>query len=95
MSKLSFSITYHPEVKKTDIALLDDKMKQRITKAIEERLLVEPHRYGRPLRRTLKGYWKLRVGDYHVVFKMVQTEIRVLGICHRKDVYQKVQMRKE
>lgn len=43
------------------MALLDDKMKQRIKKAIEKRLLVEPNRYGRPLRKTLKGYWRLRV----------------------------------
>jgi len=91
--ELPFTVSYHPEVKKTDIALFDDKTKQRIRKGIEERLLVEPHRYGRPLRRTLKGYWKLRVGDYRVVFKVIRKEIRVLGICHRKDIYKKVPMR--
>ncbi len=95
MSKFPFRITYHREVKRTDLVRLDGKTKQLIKRAIEERLLVEPQRYGRPLRGTLKGYWKLRIGDYRVVFKVVRKEVRVLGICHRKDIYEKVQMRKE
>ncbi len=95
MSKFPFRITYHREVKRTDLVRLDGKTKQLIKRAIEERLLVEPQRYGRPLRGTLKGYWKLRVGDYRVVFKVVRKEVRVLGICHRKDIYEKVQMRKK
>jgi hypothetical protein len=32
--------------------------------------LVAPQEYGTPLRKTLKGYWKLRVGDYRVVYKI-------------------------
>ena len=95
MSKFPFRITYHREVKRTDLVRLDGETKRRIKRAIEGRLLVEPQRYGRPLRGTLKGYWKLRVGDYRVVFKVVRKEVRVLGICHRKDIYEKVQMRQE
>ncbi|MBP7233389.1 MAG: type II toxin-antitoxin system RelE/ParE family toxin, partial [Syntrophaceae bacterium] len=43
--------------------------------------------YGEPLRKTLKGYWKLRVGDYRVVFKIIDSEVWILGIRHRKSVY--------
>jgi mRNA interferase RelE/StbE len=49
--------------------------------------MVAPHEYGEPLRKTLKGYWKLRVGDYRVVFRVDGDEILILGICHRKEVY--------
>ncbi len=48
---------------------------QRIQRAIESRLTTEPERYGEPLQRTLKGYWKLRVVDYRVVFKVLKTEV--------------------
>jgi len=92
---LPFSINYHPKVKSSDIVSLDQKTKKRLKRAIEKRLMIEPHRYGRPLRKTLKGYWKLRVGDYRIVFKILEKEIRVLGICHRKDVYKKMKVRKE
>ncbi|WP_028325195.1 type II toxin-antitoxin system RelE family toxin [Desulfatirhabdium butyrativorans] len=84
---MPFSLRYHPDVKTVDLPLIDNKMKQRIKKAIEERLVLSPQDYGQPLRKTLKGYWKLRVGDFRIVFKVVESEIRILGIRQRKDIY--------
>ena len=84
-----FELVYHPDVRK-DIARLDDRLKRRIKTAIENRLTVAPHRYGEPLRKTLKGYPKLRARDYRVVFKISGNEVLILGIIHRKDVYEKV-----
>jgi mRNA interferase RelE/StbE len=90
---LPFELNYHPDVKDIDIPALDAKMRQRIKRAIETRLATAPHQYGEPLRRTLKGYWKLRVGDYRVVFKIVKNEVWILGILHRKKVYEEVRSR--
>ena len=61
--------------------------------AVEQRLLVAPERYSEPPRRTLKGYRKLRVGDYRIVLATEGERILILGICHRKDGYGKVQRR--
>ncbi|MEJ2219310.1 MAG: type II toxin-antitoxin system RelE/ParE family toxin [Desulfobacterales bacterium] len=61
-----------------------------IKRAIEERLTKSPEIYGKPLQRTLKGYWKLRVGEYRVVFKPVGNEIRIFAIIHRKNVYKEI-----
>lgn len=82
-----FSVVYHHKVKDSDIQKLNADIRQRIKTAIETRFMVAPQEYGEPLRKTLKGYWKLRVGDYRVVFKIEAKVILVLGICHRKDVY--------
>ncbi|MCG6534584.1 MAG: type II toxin-antitoxin system RelE/ParE family toxin [Syntrophales bacterium LBB04] len=90
---MGFSLHYHPDVREIDLPLLDRKTKARIRKAIEERLQTAPQDYGKPLRRTLKGYWKLRVGDYRVVYKVIEKEVRILGICHRRDVYPKIASR--
>ncbi len=84
---MPFRLRYHPDVKDVDITALNKNIKNRIKKAIETRLTTEPHMYGEPLRKTLKGYWKLRAGDYRVVFKVVKDEVRILGIIHRKKVY--------
>ena len=84
---MPFELRYHPDVRKIDIPLLNKKLRERIKKSIETRLMTEPHRYGEPLRKTLKGYWKLRVGDYRIVFKVVKDEVRIFGIIHRKKVY--------
>ena len=86
---MAFELLYHPEVQE-DIARLDERFKKRIKAAIENRLAVAPHQYGEPLRKTLKGYWKLRVGDYRVVFKIAGSEVWIFGIIHRKEVYEKI-----
>ena len=84
---MPFTLHYHPAVRVEDLPLIDRKTKDRIRKAIEERLRSAPHNYGEPLRKSLKGYWKLRVGDYRVVFKLVESEVWILAIRHRKSVY--------
>ncbi len=90
---MNFKLIYHADVKKVDLPKIDMKNRSMIKKAIEERLATHPEVFGKPLQRTLKGYWKLRVGEYRVVFKILKNDILVLGIIHRKDVYQRVKKR--
>lgn len=90
---MPYALVYHPEVKTTDVPTLNRDVGKRIQRAIESRLAAEPQRYGAPLRRTLKGYWKLRVGDYRVVFKIVKNEVWIFGIMHRRDVYRRIEKR--
>jgi len=90
---MTFEIRYHPDVKKIDLPKIDSRNKALIKKAIEDRLTTQPEYYGKPLRRTLKGYWKLRVSDYRIVFKIIKNKILILGIIHRKDVYPQVTRR--
>ena len=90
---MPFTLRYHPDVKARDLPLIDAKLKNRIKTAIERRLATEPQRYGEPLRKTLRGYWKLRVGDYRVVFKIVGQEVLIFGIIHRRKVYDAIEKR--
>ena len=89
----NFGIRYHPEVKTSDFPQINKDVRSRIKKAIEERILTAPHEYGTPLRKTLKGYWKLRVGDYRVVYKISDKVVTILCIRHRKMVYKTANMR--
>jgi mRNA interferase RelE/StbE len=84
---MPFTLHYHPAVRVEDLPLIVRRTKDRIRKAVEERLQTAPHDYGKPLRKSLKGYWKLRVGDYRVVFKVIEPDVRILGIRHRKSIY--------
>ena len=85
--EVNYTLTYHPSVKTEGIPKLDRKTAERIKQAIETRLLAAPQEYGDPLRRTLKGHWKLRVGDWRVIYRVQGDEILILGIIHRKEVY--------
>jgi len=93
INKMAYTVLYHPDVKKVDLPRIDNRLKNIIREAIEKRLSIKPHLYGKPLQRTLKGYWKLRVGSYRIIYKIGHEDIIVLGIIHRKAVYSKVQTR--
>jgi mRNA interferase RelE/StbE len=88
-----FTVSYHKEVVKKDIPALPQAIKVRIRRAIETKLTMHPEQYALPLRRTLKGYWKLRVGDYRIVFEFERSMIIVLGIGHRKTIYSQMENR--
>jgi mRNA interferase RelE/StbE len=90
---VAFTVKYHPDVKSTDLPLINLKMRKRIRRAIESRLMTAPHEYGLPLRKSLGGYWKLRVGDLRIVFKVEGATVYVLSIRHRKIVYEDVTAR--
>ena len=87
---MSYKLVYHADVEKVDLPRIDEKNKFMIKRAIEERLATQPEVYGKPLQRTLKGYWKLRVGEYRIVFKIFGNELRIYGIIHRKRVYRDI-----
>ena len=87
---LNFEILYNNKVVKEDITNLPLIWRNKIRSAIEEKLTIAPDFYGKPLRRSLKGYWKLRVGDYRVVFRINRSKVYILAIMHRSIVYQKI-----
>ncbi|MBU2523803.1 type II toxin-antitoxin system RelE/ParE family toxin [Patescibacteria group bacterium] len=90
---MKFEILYHELVVREDIPSLMKTAKERIRQAIEIKLSVEPEKFGKPLRKSLKGYRKLRVGDYRIVFRIVGSKIKVLLIKHRSVVYDKAKVR--
>jgi len=90
---VAYDLRYHPDVKNKDLPKINRNIQKRIKTAIEQRLLLSPDRYSEPLKRTLKGYRKLRVGDYRIVLKLEGQTILILGICHRKDIYARMEWR--
>jgi len=87
---MSYKLFYHPDVLKYDLTVILKNIKDAIRRAIEERLLSDPVAFGEPLRQSLKGHRKLRVGDYRVIYRFSGNQIFALKIGHRKEVYLKV-----
>ena len=81
-------ISYHPQVFKYDLPKLGMTARTRIRKAIEHKLAVAPQLYVIPLRGTLAQLWKLRIGDYGVVFCLDETDVMILAMGHRSVVYE-------
>lgn len=90
---LNFEIFYHPLVIKEDIPKFSTADKNRIKKAVEDKLTISPEIFGKPLRRSLKGYRKLRVGDYRAIYRIEGAKVKIFYIGHRSVVYQKADKR--
>ena len=82
-----FKVVYHHLVVRDDISKLPTEWKKKVRRVIESRLITHPDLYGKPLRRSLGGYRKLRVGDYRVIFRIEKNTVKILIIQHRSVVY--------
>lgn len=84
---MEFNFSYHYEVQE-QLKSLPDNLQQRIFTAIEERLSTSPEKYGDPLRETLAGLWKLRVGDYRIVYEPDPRTGRLIiwAVLHRNQI---------
>ncbi|MCF7887485.1 MAG: type II toxin-antitoxin system RelE/ParE family toxin [Candidatus Omnitrophica bacterium] len=92
---MNYNLLYHPDIRRKDLPKIPKNLQKRIRTAIEKRLQTKPEKYGQPLKKGLRRYRKLRVGDYRVVYKIDQKNILIFKIGHRKEVYQQAQSRKE
>lgn len=90
---VNYDIRYHERAVKEDIPALPSRWKKKIKHAIEERLSTSPEVYGKPLRQSLKGYRKLRVGDYRVIFRIERTAVKIFMIKHRSVIYKMIKKR--
>ncbi len=59
--------------------------------AMRDRLEVDPVSFGKPLRYSLKGHRRLRVGDYRIVYRISEEKktVTIVAVDHRKDVYER------
>ena len=85
-----YQIRYLQEVIDKHIPSLSPSAKKLVKRAIEERLMVNPIGFGKPLRYSLKGHRRLRVSNYRVVYRIhVETNtVIIVAIKHRKNVYE-------
>jgi len=90
MSGNKYHVEYLDIVREEDIPKLPSSAKSLIKKAIEQRLMIDPIGFGKPLRYSLKGHRRLRVSDYRVIYRIEAStnKVLIIAIKHRKDVYE-------
>ena len=88
----SYHIEYLSSVVKKDIPAISAPDQKVIQRAVETRLILDPVGFGKPLRYSLKGHRRLRVGNYRIVYRIEAKENKVIiiAIKHRKDIYEKI-----
>jgi mRNA interferase RelE/StbE len=85
------------ELKLTKTAKHDfDNLERSIKKSVKNKLKWLQENFERisylPLRGELKGLFKLRVGDYRIIYEIDWENgvIYILAIDHRKNIYKKL-----
>lgn len=81
-----YKVVYHEKVG-DDLSKIQKNIKVRIKRAIENRLMIAPMQYGERLSNDLTGLWKIRVGDYRIVYEINKETVIIWGVQHRKGVY--------
>jgi mRNA interferase RelE/StbE len=68
-----------------ELRKLDKLLAKRIIKKLKE---LENDPFSKDIKR-LKGQssFRLRIGDYRVLFELLEKEIKILKIAHRKNIY--------
>ena len=79
------AIEYKASVQK-DLRRLDSKQALRVIAAIERALMTQG-RSGEALSGPFAGLFKLRVGDYRVIYARTESGYLVLRIAHRREAY--------
>jgi len=82
---LGYKLRYKSSVFK-DLKHLDKDITIHIIQQLETELSENPN-CSTPLKGQFKGLFKYRVGDYRVVYAKIDSEILILRIGHRKNIY--------
>ena len=89
-----WQIKIHQLVLADDLKNIPVFEQKRILTTIQKKLGLDPKNYGKPLSGEFSGYWRLRVEDYRVIYRIVEEKILVLvikiGIRRDDRVYQEL-----
>jgi mRNA interferase RelE/StbE len=76
-----------------EIKKLDRINRELIISYLEERLdgCANPRQYGEPLKGTLSGAWRYRVGQYRIICELQDNIVTVYveNVGHRRQVYKR------
>lgn len=89
-----WQIKIHRLVLEEDFKKIPSFDQKQILRTIQKKTSINPEAYGKPLRGEFGGYWRLRIGDYRIVYKILKDEVLVcvikVGIRRDDQVYREL-----
>ena len=87
MSETTYRVVLHREALR-EIRALPKEMRTQVRGVVDE-LRTEPRPPGASPLKGHKGAFRIRIGDYRLVYEVHATEIvvYVIGVAHRREAY--------
>lgn len=82
---MKYKIAFKKSVSR-DLKKIDREQVEKILLKIDQELLTEAGQYPE-LKGSFSGLRKCRIGDYRIIFTIINDTVLILRIKHRKDVY--------
>lgn len=88
---MAFTIVYKPSAER-ELAGLSRRVRRQIRREIQRKLVSNPREAPGTdyLRAEWEGHWKLRVGEYRVIYEIEDraTRVRIVRVRHRSQAYE-------
>ena len=82
---MDFNVVYKKSIHR-DLKKLSKAEASRVIEQLEKDLSKKPETYP-VLKGQFAGLRKYRVGDYRVIYAIIDKDVLVLRIGHRRDIY--------
>ncbi len=84
---MAYRIFYKESVSR-DLSKLDKQEARRILNRIDRDLSKKAGSYP-VLKGKYAGLRKYRIGNYRIIYAIVEKDVRILRVGHRRDIYKK------
>ena len=82
---MKYSIAFKKSVSR-DLKKIDREQAEKILLKIDQELSTKAGKYPE-LKGSFSGLRKCRIGNYRIIFTIINDTVLILRIKHRKDVY--------
>lgn len=72
-----------------DLKKIDKSLAKKIILKVDNFLVKDPSKLGKPLTAEYKGLYRYRYGNYRIIYQLIEHKliIIVVGIGHRSSIY--------
>lgn len=89
--EVMYGVVFDELVLKKDFKRIDLQDRRKVVGTIRKKLTTKPKDFGRLLRGELSGFWRLRAGEYRVIYETQEDQVLVyvvlVGLRRDEEVY--------
>lgn len=82
-----YKIIYGELINTKTLKKFSPQVLKEIKQNVETKLTTEPELFGKPLRKSLKGFRRMRVSSFRVIFKIEKKTVKIVFIGKKPGVY--------